>query len=154
MRIAEYLPNYPLRPGRPDMKNWTLAFPFVLAASFGMAGCNEHNCPRSPFYWESNYLSTDEMEEIWDYYQSFYDLCRFEGCGIVPVGIDERNGLPVYIWPLCSDMCTCDVNRIFLVYSPRYTSEEECRRIGGCRIIMLGDVILCAPVSGEWADCN
>ena len=129
------------------MKPQALAFLFVLVATVGAAGCNEHNCPRAPFYWESNYLSTDEMEEIWDYYLSFDDLCRFEGCPMVPVGIDERNGLPVYIWPVCEDMCMCGVNRIYLVYDLRYSSEEECRRIGGCwTTTVFGSH--CGPVSG------
>lgn len=134
----------------------------LLAVAFGagpLAACDSgggDGCPQPVRGWETRTLSVAQMEGI------LADLRKEDAvahvaqgitCAAAPIGVDERNGLAVYLRVHCDDVCP-DYADYYITYGDDLYGQA-CEPVGQC-VLLSGAAITplyCLPFSQGYSRC-
>jgi cysteine-rich repeat protein len=126
-----------------------------LLATLALPACDP--CPQPVPGWTTRPISVVEMrEELAKYSDADARDCWESGtqCAPAGIGIDERNGLPVYIRLHCDDICP-DYARWYVTYGEEY--NQACPLRGLCTLqagAMPGRTLACLPFAQGYSQCD
>ena len=131
--------------------------------ALGAVSCNDPACPYPQPGWQSRSLSVEQMEAIrQQWVDKAVDLYhdrpfrRSPLCAPVPIGVDERNGLPVYLTHECNDLCP-DEATFLITYDPDTCyGREDAEALGVCYAMNGASLqpTYCLPYPHGYSDCT
>jgi hypothetical protein len=76
-------------------------------------------------------------------------------CEPTPVGVDSRNGRPLYIRMHCDDLCP-DYSQFLMTYGPDIPAGAPCEADGHCTLYSGASIspIYCMPYAQGYSQCG
>lgn len=137
-----------------------------LVAACLLTGCEDwqcseaashRQCPEAASIWQTRRLTVEQMRTAVAPFDKALARELMEDrvtCPTVPIGVDARNDLPVFIQHHCDDVCP-DYAQFLVIYDEAFHDREACEEIGACALIpgALGNFFPCLPFGQGYHRC-